>query len=370
MKIKVVHILIVAGILFAAVIIGAAFVGVQHVISIDPSENVATTTIEATTTAPTRPPLDIAAYDKKLWVISNLTIVEHKTVIKATTSTPSSTIITTSTLPIGWPAKTVYPLSGALLPFNRIVAYYGNFYSTQMGVLGATPPDDMLAKLASTTAAWQAVDPSTPVIPAIDYIAVAAQASAGADGDYNARMPDDQIDKALSLAKRVNGIVVLDIQVGLSTVQTEIPLLKKYLSMPEVHLALDPEFAMHGGARPGTVIGSLDASDINFVANYLANLVRENDLPPKILVIHRFTQPMITNAKKITPLPEVQIVMDMDGFGPPAQKLDSYQAYIQKEPVQFTGFKLFYKNDVRAGHLMTPEEVLKLSPRPSFIQYQ
>ena len=31
-----------------------------------------------------------------------------------------------------------YPNPGALLPFHRIVAYYGNFYSTHMGVLGET----------------------------------------------------------------------------------------------------------------------------------------------------------------------------------------------------------------------------------------
>src|SRR5215472_17397945 len=35
-----------------------------------------------------------------------------------------------------WPVKTAYPGAGALLPFNRIVAYYGNLYSKNMGVLG------------------------------------------------------------------------------------------------------------------------------------------------------------------------------------------------------------------------------------------
>jgi len=32
-----------------------------------------------------------------------------------------------------WPVKTVYPLTGAILPYKRIVTYYGNFYSTHMG---------------------------------------------------------------------------------------------------------------------------------------------------------------------------------------------------------------------------------------------
>ena len=35
-----------------------------------------------------------------------------------------------------WPVKTAYPEAGAILPFKRIVAYYGNLYSKKMGVLG------------------------------------------------------------------------------------------------------------------------------------------------------------------------------------------------------------------------------------------
>ena len=40
----------------------------------------------------------------------------------------------------------------------------------------------MLAMLASTTALWEAADPSTPVVPAIHYIAVVSQAGAGKVG--------------------------------------------------------------------------------------------------------------------------------------------------------------------------------------------
>lgn len=273
--------------------------------------------------------------------------------------------------PSAWPVKTAYPNAGAILPFSRIVAYYGNFYSAQMGVLGEYPPAQMLRMLASTTAMWADADPTTPVIPALDYIAVAAQGSQGQDGDYRLRMPTSQIDEVIDMAKQVNGLAILEVQVGLSDIQTEIPLLKKYLELPQVELAIDPEFAMHDKEKPGVVIGTLDASDINFATDYLANLVREQRLPPKILIVHRFTENMVTNYKKISPLPEVQIVMDMDGFGTPAEKLSTYKDFISGEPVQFTGFKLFYKNDVAIGHhLMTPLEVLKLSPQPSFIQYE
>lgn len=326
-------------------------------------------TVEPTTTVPL-PTLDTVAYDAKLLQIANLTTIEHVTTIRGTSSTPTSTVITTSTIPVGWPVKTIYPNAHALLPFDRIVAYYGNLSSPEMGILGEYPETQVLQMLASTTQEWQAAGPTTTVIPALDYIAVAAQSSPGPDGDYRARMSEGQIDQVVQMAAQINGIIFLDVQVGLSNVQTEIPLLEPYLKLPQVNLALDPEFAMHNRQKPGTVIGTMDASDINYAANYLANVVRENNLPPKILVVHRFTRSMVTNYQEITPLPEIQIVMDMDGFGTPADKLKTYAECINDDPVQFTGFKLFYKNDTAAGHLMTPAEVLKLSPEPSYIQYQ
>jgi hypothetical protein len=226
--------------------------------------------------------------------------------------------------------------------------------------------------LNAEVAKWKAADPSTPVIPAIDYIAVTAQGSAGADGKYRLRMPDSQIQEALTLANQEHGILILDIQVGLSNVQTEVPLLAPYLKLPNVELALDPEFSMKDGAKPGTEIGTMDAADINFAANYMAGLVRANNLPPKILVVHRFTEDMVTHYKNITPLPEVQLVMDMDGWGSQAKKLNTYLQVVEDEPVQFTGFKLFYKNDLRAPStgMLTTSQILKLTPQPLFIQYQ
>ena len=273
-----------------------------------------------------------------------------------------------------WPVKGPYPLPGALLPFKRIVAYYGNFYSTHMGVLGEYPPDEMLKRLTAEVKKWQAADTLTPVIPAIHYICVTAQGKPGKGGKYILRMPFTEIDKALELAKKVNGVVFLDVQVGWSTVETEIPMLEKYLALRNVHLAIDPEFSMKDKKHiPGTIIGTFDAADINYVSEYLTKLVKQNNLPPKILVVHRFTKDMVTNYKQIALHPEVQVVMDMDGWGFPAKKVNSYKLAEVNDPVQFTGFKLFYKNDILTPPWKTPmkpEEVLKLYPRPIYIQYQ
>jgi hypothetical protein len=80
---------------------------------------------------------------------------------------------------------------------------------------------------------------------------------------------------------------------------------------------------------------------------------------------------MLTNYKRIKLCPEVQVVINMDGFGSPAKKKGTYQYFIYQQPVQFTGFKVFYKNDlVTGGRVMRPEEILKLKPIPIYIQYQ
>lgn len=316
------------------------------------------------------PHLDKEDYDRRLNMLAH---IETST---ATTTPPTSTSTSTSTEPIKpklWPVKTVYPNAGAILPFNRIVAYYGNFLSTGMGVLGEYPEDEMLAKLDAEVQKWTLADPETPAIPALHYIAVTAQERPGDDGKYRLRMTDTEIDKVIKMAEKINALVFLDVQVGQSKLQNEIPLLEKYLKMPKVYLAIDPEFAMKVGQIPGAeYVGTLDATDINYVIDYLAQLVKDNNLPPKVLIVHRYRETMVTNYKKIETVPEVQIVMNMDGWGATSSKVAIYNQYIKNQPVQFAGIKLFYKNDLwkPSTAILSTQEILKLTPQPVYIQYQ
>ena len=88
-------------------------------------------------------------------------------------------------------------------------------------------------------------------------------------------------------------------------------------------------------------------------------------------IVHRFRRDMVPDPENIKPTSRVQVVMDMDGWGPPWLKFDSYRDYVVAHPVQYTGFKIFYHNDTRKGdQLLTPGEVLRLLPRPMYIQYQ
>jgi hypothetical protein len=270
-----------------------------------------------------------------------------------------------------WPVVGPDPLPGSILPGKRIVAYYGNPLSKKMGILGELPPDQMLARLDREVAAWNRADPEHPVQPALHLIVVVAQGYAGRDGKYRLRMADTLVEKVASWAAKRDGLLFLDVQVGKSTVQEEIPRLAQFLRRPNVHLALDPEFSMKFGDPPGKKIGTMNASDVNFAIRFLSDIVSKNNLPPKVLVVHRFTRTMLVGAKNIVLDPRVQVVIDMDGWGNPWLKYDSYRDYIAREPVQFTGFKLFYHNDTKKGEpLLTPGEVLRLTPAPLYIQYQ
>jgi hypothetical protein len=271
-----------------------------------------------------------------------------------------------------WPVKMPAPLPGALLPHNRIVAYYGNPLSKKMGVLGEYPKDEMLGMLDKEVAKWAKADPSHPVVPALHLIVTVAQGAPGKNGLYRLQMRDSMVNEIYSWIKAKKGVFFVDVQVGKSTLQAELPRLRPFLENPDVHLAVDPEFSMApSGAVPSTKIGTLDAKDINWAVNFLDEIAKSKNLPPKILIVHRFTRKMVTNAHEIKPTPHVQVVMDMDGWGPPWLKFDSYHDYVKKEPVQFTGFKLFYHNDTKKGNaLLTPAEVLRLNPKPLYIQYQ
>lgn len=274
----------------------------------------------------------------------------------------------------GWPVKTPQLLPGSILPSRRIVAFYGNPLSKRMGILGEIPYDKMLAKLDSTAAQWRAADPTKPVIPALHLIVSVAQGQPGKDGMYRQRSDPDLIEKIYGMAHSRGYLTILDIQAGKSTIDSELPRLIPFLSRPDVHLGLDPEFYMHynrEGRAPGTKIGSMDARDVNYAIDQLAQLVTRYHLPPKVLIVHRFTTNMLQHVDQIRLDSRVQVVINMDGWGQPWLKFDTYARCEASEPVEYTGFKLFYHNDTRKGDaLLSPREVLALRPRPLYIQYQ
>jgi len=256
---------------------------------------------------------------------------------------------------------------GALLPQARIVAYYGHPNATNMGILGEYSKDELLQKLTVEKDAYEAADPSRPVKMAFELIASVAQPDPGTDGAYLLHTDAKTIKEYADFAKAHDMIMILDLQIGHSSVKDEIASVKQFLKLPYVHLGLDPEFATSGNQVPNEVIGGIDAADVTVAQNELAAISAQNHIPPKLLVVHRFTENMVTNSDRIKPVAGVQLVIDFDGFGEPDSKVALYEHIIGLGGAQFAGMKLFYQKD---GPLLTPAQVVALKPSPDFVVFQ
>lgn len=248
----------------------------------------------------------------------------------------------------------------------QVIAYYGYPGVPVMGILGSADPDTVVDQLLSQAAEYDATNGERTVAPALELIYAVAQGSQTDDGTYLYRMPDELVREYLEVAERRDLLVILDIQMGHSTVEAEIPHVLEYLKNPRVHLALDPEFATPGEV-PGTIIGGMDAEEINRAQEMLARLVEEEGLPNKILVVHQFDYVMIRNKEALRQVPGVDLVVDMDGFGWADDKIGGYQRFVNEDGAPHGGFKLFYDQDI---DLMTPEQVNLLDPQPDVVIYQ
>ena len=259
------------------------------------------------------------------------------------------------------------PHEGPLLPKYRIVTYYGHPHDPNMGIVGEYPMEELAKRLRTEAASYAAADPSRPVIPAFELIATVAQQVPGADGTYILDTDHETLRTYIDYAESEGMLVVLDLQIGRGTVANEIEKVRALLARPNVHLALDPEFAVADGETPGEQIGSVTADDIGYAQQVLAEISAANGIPPKILIVHQFREDMISGKDQLAPYPGVQLVIDADGYGVSELKTAVYNFLVRDEPVEFGGVKIFYRQDVP---VMTAREILALVPAPDVIIYQ
>lgn len=268
--------------------------------------------------------------------------------------------------PPGAAAPAVVRHAPSVLDEHVLVAWYGNPWTGKMGILGRFTGDALADGLKRQAAAYAAVT-KKKVLPAYELIAVVAQASAGSDGLYRRRENRDVIERMLHEARAAGFKLILDIQTGRSTVLSELMFLAPYLEEPDVYLALDPEFSMGPDGFPGRRIGTMQAREVNDAIAVLEYLMARRNLPPKVLIVHQFTTGMLPDKEAIWSTDKVDVVLDMDGFGSPELKRNTYRAVLRQRPLEYTGFKLFYIQDTG---LLEPGQVLALSPAPSVIIYQ
>jgi len=251
-----------------------------------------------------------------------------------------------------------------VLPDRRVVAYYGAPQSRELGALGIGSPDQAAKRLERQAAPYGTG--RRPVLPALELIAVIANADAGEDGMYRSRQENAVIRRYLKAARRHRMLLVLDIQPGRSDFFAETTRLRRWLREPDVGLALDPEWRVTEGEVPGQVIGHVDAREVNATSAWLAQLVARHDLPQKLFVIHQFTDDMVDDTQ-LKRRDGLAMVLNADGFGSKPVKVSKYHAFTRAAMSFEQGFKLFYEEDVG---LMSPREVLRLRPAPDVVVYE
>jgi hypothetical protein len=211
-----------------------------------------------------------------------------------------------------------------------------------------------------------------PVLPVFELIAVVVQGAAGADGKWRRRVPTSVIDEYLRAAREEKALLLLNIQPGHSDFLSELKELEPYLREPDVGVALDPEWAMKPRQKPGAFFGQTTGGAIDEVAEYLAGIVKERDLPEKALVYHQVNGYVVKDESVLAARPGVVLVKSVDGLGPKGAKITTYNYLVKALPTPVhAGFKLFFDEDSANGsRLMTPNEVLALQPRPEYVMYE
>jgi hypothetical protein len=280
------------------------------------------------------------------------------------------------------------PGVGAPLPYNRIVAAYGiaggvnfNGPASNLGLLnGAMPHMQQLAQQ------FAALDPTHPVKLALDLVINTFDLCA--TPRYCSTWAfDDIVQGYISYCQQHDMLLFFDLQLGTEPVADAVTNhVSRYLQQyPFVELALDTEFHFpdtpYGHSQAAAYArGQMHAAEINWAINQLAQISLQQKLPRKVLLVHEFDSYILPDKNLIQPNPNVSLVLQTDGWGGYSAKLDGYTQFVQRELLEYGGYKIFnhYDNpyaayDVDANGVkrpQTPEEVMQLFPQPLFISYQ
>jgi hypothetical protein len=251
-----------------------------------------------------------------------------------------------------------------IFPKRRLVALYGAPQLSK-SIIGRKGPNGAKKKLNKEVDKYEAKG-DDPVIGGFDLIATIATSDPGRSGLFRDRQRDSVLQTYLDTVRQVNGRLLLDIQPGRSTFLKEAKAFREWLSKPDVDLALDPEWNVGKKGRPGSSEGKVSAKNLNKVSDFLAGLVRENDLPQKVMVVHQFRKGSVRHRADVEQHgDDVAVTLNFDGIGGRSAKEAGYVNL--SAPRLFNGFSLFYRLD---KGLMSVGQVLRLDPSPDYVMYQ
>lgn len=251
---------------------------------------------------------------------------------------------------------------------RRYVAFYGHPETIGLGVLGEQGPRATLERMAPFLTEYAA--DGRVVIPTFEIIASVASAQPTEDGDYSFEWPISTFDEWIAVAEEHDMYVVLDLQPGREDFLTQAKQYEELLLLPFVSLALDPEWRLTSDQVHLDQVGRVKAAEVNTVVDWLADLVRDNGLPQKMLIVHQFKTTMITDRETLKQRPELQMVIQMDGQGPIPTKDETFSVLTRgtEDAHWLWGWKNFFDEDSPAT--ATPAYTIDKDPVPVFVSYQ
>jgi hypothetical protein len=255
-----------------------------------------------------------------------------------------------------------------LFPGREIVALYGSPFYPALGALGQQGLQASIERAKALAAQYSALA-SVPVVPAFEIIATVASASPGPGDTYSQVFSVAALQPWVQAATRAGLYVTLDLQPGRASFLAEAKLYQPLLELPNVGLALDPEWQLQPGQLPLQQIGSVSVGEVNSVASWLNSLTATYHLPQKLLELHEFRLSMIQDSQQLdTDYDNLAIVINMDGQGSPGAKLQTWQAVVAGAPSGvFFGWKDFYAQD---RPMLGPAQTIDHDPTPVVISYQ
>lgn len=282
---------------------------------------------------------------------------------------PSSPSPTASGTPTPDPGPALPRGGREIFPTYRLVGYAGLTGASTLGRLGTGPLDQRVRELEKRARPYAA---GRKIMPVLEVITTIVHGTPGKDGKYRSRISNEEIETYLRAARKRKALLLLNIQPGRSEFLIEAKAYERWLKEPDVGIALDPEWAMDAGQRPGGAYGHTTGAELNETAEYLAGLVREHDLPEKVMVYHQVAASVVRKESGLKDHPGVVQVKSVDGLGPPGPKINTYRVVNKTTPKHVhAGFKLFFTEDTEGGsQLMSPREVLRLKPQPEYVMYE
>jgi hypothetical protein len=253
-----------------------------------------------------------------------------------------------------------------VLPGHLVVAYYGIVGTSN--ILGRTHNPQADAKGVERRARAYAKF-GQPVLPAFELVTTIASPVPGPQGTYSSPVARSTVARYLAAAHRHKLLLILDFQPGRGEFLPEVKRYARFLRDPAVGVGLDPEWKLGPGELPGQELGSASAASINAVSSYLSRFVAKHRLPQKLLIIHEFRLSELPDRNKIMIRPGLATVLQMDGLGAVKTKLESFRQVTRHAKRFQIGFKVFLRH-VDDPVTMTPKQIMKLRPQPSYISYQ